>query len=555
MANLFKQSISRPLPAGAELFMRNGERFARWTVRGKVRTAPVTGDGDSLRVQLESGKWSVRLRMANGTLAEVTTGCKDKSAAASRMTELVQEQEKIRGGIITEQDVSLAKELGANVTATIADYKAHMKALGLSGSHVYNVNMYLTAGVKEMGWKTLRNLSGSGLSAWLDMRAITPKDPQKPATVMGAKTHNEVIGAWRGFADWLAKERRIPSNPFTGLTKRDAHSDRKHVRRMLNDDELFRLFAAAELRPLQDALKGNKGRGEKMRTDEADLTDATKDRLRWLGKVRSMSYRVAVSTGLRLKELRSIRLGDVVLNGDVPHMLLRAGDEKNRKGSIIPVPAALAPMLAAYAKECAQRLAGPCEALPGAFAMERLFPIPAKMCDVIADDYRAAGIDPVDAAGRCVDFHVLRGVFITRLAQAGTPVHVLQKLARHADPKLTMTHYVHTKLADMTDAVNVLPDFQAAKLEAPRPVEEGAENVTPNVTPAAVVSGVTLSFPVINSIDTQCSADDGKECVLSPDGAALQEMPKKEMAYLEGLEPPTSWSVAKRSIQLSYRYA
>ncbi len=26
------------------------------------------------------------------------------------------------------------------------------------------------------------------------------------------------------------------------------------------------------------------------------------------------------------------------------------------------------------------------------------------------------------------------------------------------------------------------------------------------------------------------------------------------MAYPEGLEPPTSWSVAKRSIQLSYGY-
>ena len=27
------------------------------------------------------------------------------------------------------------------------------------------------------------------------------------------------------------------------------------------------------------------------------------------------------------------------------------------------------------------------------------------------------------------------------------------------------------------------------------------------------------------------------------------------MVYLEGFEPPTYWSVASRSIQLSYRYA
>ncbi len=530
MASLKKKSTTRDMPPDAEMFTKKGATYARWRDRnGKTQTGRVNSAG---RVVVESATWYARITKANGARVDLPTGCRDKSAAASRMAQFVREVEQIKGGIITEQETSLAKEMGANVTTAITAYKAHMKALGMSKSHEYNVNMYLTASVKEMGWRTLRSLSGSELSAWLDMRAITPDARRK---LMGAVTHNKVIIAWSCFADWLVKDKRIPCNPFTGLSKRDAHSDRKHVRRMLTDEELVKLFAAAQSRPMNEALKGNKGRGKAQKNAKAKLSDTTKDRLFWLGRVRSIAYRVAASTGLRLKELRSIRLGDAVLDGATPHMLLRSENEKNRQGSTIPVPASLRPMLAEFAKERIQRLASGRDMLPGAFALDRLFPIPAKMCDVIADDYRAAGIDPVDASGRCVDFHVLRSVFATRLAQAGTPVHVAQKLLRHSDPKLTLNIYTHTRLEDMAVAVNSLPDFPALIAEKCKIAAECGNSVAPTVAPTDCVSGQKYadygrSIPKRHEWGTN-----GEECVMTADSGGIQNMAEERNGAPSGV--------------------
>ena len=89
----------------------------------------------------------------------------------------------------------------------------------------------------------------------------------------------------------------------------------------------------------------------------------------------------------------------------------------------------------------------------------------------------------------------------------------------------------------------------------PKAAEQGTENVTPNVTPLDRIS------PQRTASDCNTGGDDGadtcneKEPVSGVIHVDFQRIEDKEMAYLEGLEPPTSWSVAKRSIQLSYRYA
>jgi site-specific recombinase XerD len=41
------------------------------------------------------------------------------------------------------------------------------------------------------------------------------------------------------------------------------------------------------------------------------------------------------------------------------------------------------------------------------------------------------------------DFHANRHTFISNLGRAGVPLATAQKLARHADPKLTANVYCH----------------------------------------------------------------------------------------------------------------
>ena len=112
MASLKKKSITRPMPEGAELFTRGGVEYARWTAKGKTRTARITTGADGARrVLVDSAVWYARVRMADQTVRDIPTGCRDKSAAASRMAELVAEQEKIRAGIITPRlgDITLTR--------------------------------------------------------------------------------------------------------------------------------------------------------------------------------------------------------------------------------------------------------------------------------------------------------------------------------------------------------------------------------------------------------------------------------------------------------------
>src|SRR5271166_3950068 len=59
MGSLFKKTITRPLPPGAEIITRKGERLARWRDgKGKLRTAPVTTGKDGTdRIRDESGTY------------------------------------------------------------------------------------------------------------------------------------------------------------------------------------------------------------------------------------------------------------------------------------------------------------------------------------------------------------------------------------------------------------------------------------------------------------------------------------------------------------------
>ena len=49
----------------------------------------------------------------------------------------------------------------------------------------------------------------------------------------------------------------------------------------------------------------------------------------------------------------------------------------------------------------------------------------------------------IDGTSRLVDFHALRHTYITMLAKSGAPLKVVQEMARHSDPKLTLGCYTH----------------------------------------------------------------------------------------------------------------
>jgi hypothetical protein len=70
VGTVFKKTVTRPLPPGAEIIVRKGERLARWKDRrGKTRTAPLTvGKDGSERIVTESPYYVAKWRDGAGVV-------------------------------------------------------------------------------------------------------------------------------------------------------------------------------------------------------------------------------------------------------------------------------------------------------------------------------------------------------------------------------------------------------------------------------------------------------------------------------------------------------
>ncbi len=97
LETVFKTTFTKPLPAGAETFIRKGERFARWNDRmSKNRTAPLTiGKDGSQRITLESTFYFARYRDGTGVIQTVPTGYRDETAARRVLADLERRAELV----------------------------------------------------------------------------------------------------------------------------------------------------------------------------------------------------------------------------------------------------------------------------------------------------------------------------------------------------------------------------------------------------------------------------------------------------------------------------
>ncbi len=103
MGSVSKKTVTRPLPPNAEIIVRQGVRLARWRdARGRVKTAPLTiGKDGTERIRDESATYVARYRDGNGLLVEVSTGCRDKSAAESERADLRRRAERVWSNLLS----------------------------------------------------------------------------------------------------------------------------------------------------------------------------------------------------------------------------------------------------------------------------------------------------------------------------------------------------------------------------------------------------------------------------------------------------------------------
>ncbi len=124
MGSVFRKAFTKPMPAGAEIVVRQGVQLARWRDgKGKLRTAPLTkGQDGTNRIREESSTYYARHRDGNGVVIETATGCRDETAARQVLADLERRAERVRAGLITPAEARTAEHLTTPVAEHVAAY-------------------------------------------------------------------------------------------------------------------------------------------------------------------------------------------------------------------------------------------------------------------------------------------------------------------------------------------------------------------------------------------------------------------------------------------------
>ncbi len=579
MGTVYKKTATKPLPAGAKIIVRKGQRFAEWKpARGKLRTAPLTvGKDGTDRIVITARTFTAKYRDGLGIVRETATGCRDESAARSLLTDLEKRAERVRGGLLTTDEANAIDHQERPFGEHIDAYLMKLEAEGASPAHRANVRRNLQRLAADCQFKRLGSLSRDALERWL---------VGQEKAGMGPRTRNTYRAAAVAFCNWGMETGRLMVNPFAKVAKAAEDVDLRRQRRALTEDELRRLLDVARRRPLEDRLTVYKGPRKGQRY--ANLRPEVQRRLDRLGRERALIYKTLVLTGLRRGELASITVAQVVLDTDPPYLVLEAADEKNRQGSTIPLRADLAADLrqwladkAKAAQDAAREATAfrfdpkhqkgrernlgnsmgpegqsclPLTAVPTLTADTPLFDVPDKLVRILDRDLVAAGIvrrvkgadgkvriDKRDERGRTVDVHALRHTFGTLLSKGGVSPRTAQAAMRHSDVNLTMNTYTDPKLLDVAGAMQALPSLPLSVQDGQDEIAvaglraTGTENAAANTIDARSLPSVVTPRGKTDSSISQFAPEfaptTGKPCIL---GSILDKATSNRGEAVEG---------------------
>ena len=185
------------------------------------------------------------------------------------------------------------------------------------------------------------------------------------------------------------------------------------------------------------------------------------------GHERLLMYQVAMETGLRANEIRSLtRKG---FDFDQCRVRVAKKHTKNKKEALLPLKPETAMAIKEFSKYktptapifqvpkhgLSKMLQQDIENARKAWTEEAMHD-PAEYRRRTESDFLAAQTDD----GK-IDFHSLRHTFGSLLAASGVHPKIAQELMRHSNINLTMSIYTHAQTSQVEAAVNGLPSLQA----------------------------------------------------------------------------------------------
>ncbi len=363
--------------------------------------------------QIRNGTWYVQYFDETGRRRTVR-GCKDKEATQQIARKLEADAALRKAGVIDAQADRYAKEDQRPIREHLEDWRKDLCSRGVSEKQVRTVYRRAVRVFDLAGVERLSEITAHGVQSALG---------QLRETGRAAKTLNDILASVKQFCMWARRERRIPENPLDTLRGFNTAIDRRHNRRALTDEELGRIFAAAHNGPT--------------------IRDCP-------GAERALIYRLAVLTGLRANEIRTLTKSSFELDTPLPTVTVEAAFSKHRRKDVQPIPQELVPCLRDHLRPKTEE--------------ELAFRMLANPIEGLKQDLAAAGVEYHTKEGYA-DFHALRHTYITRLVKAGVNSKTAQTLARHQDVSLTLNVYSHVELIDRAAALRLLP-----KLDLPEEI-------------------------------------------------------------------------------------
>ena len=434
---IFKPSYTKPLPEKAKTFAcksgkDKGKKLAKFKdSKGHTMQARLTKSGDKILV--ETSHWHIEFEDNHGIRRRLKAYTNE--AATKKLAERIEDLlhfkannqpptlelqkwlEQVPVKIRTElagfrlMDLKLVSK---KLAEHIEDFKESLEKKERSSRHISETVAILNRLFNLCGFENCTDISPNRIKEVLD-------ELRDGGNGISKRTYNHYLKTAKQFCKYLMKQ-GCSISPIEYLDGLDnEQTDRRHIRRAATTDELKRLL---------------------------DSTANSGVRYGMGGRERRLLYWLAVSSGLRANEIRTLRVSSFDFNDNT--VKVSAGYSKHRREDIQPLP----PSLMVELQEFFRGKMPTVKAFGGDYSM-----LTDRTANMIQADLKDAGIPYVDDNG-VFDFHSLRHSFITNLRNVSG--RVAQSLARHRSSAMT-DRYTHVNLIDDRAALDSLPDLSQKK--------------------------------------------------------------------------------------------
>ncbi|TWU22442.1 site-specific tyrosine recombinase XerC [Novipirellula galeiformis] len=378
--------------------------------------------------------WTETLPNGRTRKRTVSTRTPDKRTAEQILTKLKSDAAVRFHGLVDPMADRIATEANKPIETHLTDFKNKLVAAGRSRDHIDRTLMHIREYAAFSNGHCPADFTADQANKWAAKLADDD---------MAARTIQARLTSLKSFSSWLVKHDKLDRDPFASVSKPNPNADRRRERRMLLPTEWRWLMAGT----------------------------AAGDDFRGCPPIdRQLIYRLAVQTGLRSSELRSLGRGHFHLDGKRPFVKVASKSTKNKQTAHQYVDPVLAADLAAHLSTKTPMAAA--FALPTEYFMANMLRADLSNARVLwlrdADDpderanrEESLFLTPQNEAGETLDFHALRHSCGAWLAMRGVEAKVIQSVMRHCSITLTMDTYGHLIAGAEAAAVTANADLTA----------------------------------------------------------------------------------------------